>query len=337
MNKRSEICNLIDMEKPHVLALTEFGAANTIKGGELGISNYTLYQGDHSSGSGGPGRGVALYVHNSLNHSACPKLEAETFDCAAWSAIKLSNNKRLLIVVVYRSPNSQDENNEHLLEILKKAAEVRYEYLMICGDFKLPLVDWDSNLCLDSDHSFTAEFIATVENLNWFQHVQNSTQFRGEQRSCLDLIFTNEKDMVDEVSELPPLGKSDHVCQIFSMVVSEITFKNTTMERYNFKRADWNGIKKDLSSYWVDQNDPPSIMNQKFIDLISESKKRYIPLCKQSKAKHRLPWMKCPKLKKQRVRKWHSWKKFKETGLPRDYDGYKIERNPLKDLARSAK
>ena len=64
MNKGSEISAMIDEQKPHVLAFTEFGAGNTVTNGELGISGYTLYRGDHSSGGGGLGKGVGVYVAN---------------------------------------------------------------------------------------------------------------------------------------------------------------------------------------------------------------------------------------------------------------------------------
>ena len=35
--------------------------------------------------------------------------------------------------------------------------------------------------------------------------------------------------------------------------------------------------------------------------------------------------------------KWRSWTRFKSSGLPRDYDGYKHERNKLNDMIREAK
>ena len=47
--------------------------------------------------------------------------------------------------------------------------------------------------------------------------------------------------------------------------------------------------------------------------------------------------MRNTKLKAQRREKWRRWKKFKDSGLPRDYDFYKMERNRLKDMTRSAK
>ena len=39
-----------------------------------------------SDGKGGLGRGVALYMQDTLNHSACPKMDGESFDSwhGAW-------------------------------------------------------------------------------------------------------------------------------------------------------------------------------------------------------------------------------------------------------------
>ena len=47
--------------------------------------------------------------------------------------------------------------------------------------------------------------------------------------------------------------------------------------------------------------------------------------------------MKGTKVKEQRSRRWRSWRRFRDSGLPRDYDGYKIERNKLNDMVRGAK
>ena len=118
MNKRSEISALVDSQNPHILALTEFGASENVGDGELGIESYSLYRGNHSNGGGGPGKGVGLYVKDTLNHSACPVFDKVTFD-STWCTILLSDSKRLLVGVVYRSPNSTEENNKKMIDILR--------------------------------------------------------------------------------------------------------------------------------------------------------------------------------------------------------------------------
>ena len=337
MNKRSEISTLIDEHEPHVLALTEFGASNTVLDGELGIDGYTLYRGNHSSGGGGLGKGVGVYVANSLNHSACPEFDSDGFDCCTWFNIRLANKKTLLVGVVYRSPNSSGENNGKLLAMLRRAETMQCDFLTLCGDFNLPRICWSSNQCLDSDGSYSQAFLDTIEDLHLYQHATNATRFRGEQQSCLDLIFTNEEHMIEEVKDLPPIGKSDHVCQKWEVVVGEVNFRNTAVLRRNFKRANWEEIKKDLRNFEMHSSDSASESNDALVATINDSKAKNIPYCRPRSTKYRLPWMRNAGIKKQRTAKWKSWKKFRRTGLLLDYDAYKFERNRLNDVVRSAK
>ena len=336
MNKASEINALVDEQKPHVLALTEFGAGNTVKDGELGIDGYTLYRGNHSSGGGGLGKGAAAYVANTLNHAACPEFDEE-FNCSTWFKVKLSDNKTLLVGVIYRSPNSSDENNDRLLSMLRQAASSRCDFMMLCGDFNLPRINWNTNQCLESVTSYSHAFLTLVEELNLFQHASEPTRFRGEQQSILDLVFTNEEQMVEDVQELPPIGKSDHVCQKWNFVVEEVIFRNTTTLRSNFRRANWESIKDDIKAFKINRGDKSDDINDRFISMIDETRSKNVPKCRPKSVKVRLPWMRKSSIKKQRTAKWRSWKKFKQTGLLRDYDAYRFERNKLNDVIRTAK
>ena len=204
---------------------------------------------------------------------------------------------------MYRSPNSPDRNNETLLDILRIAASAKFDYLMVCGDFNLPKINWNGNLCLDMDTSFTADFIEVMEQVNWFQHSRNHTRFRGTQ-SCLDLVFANEENKIDEITELPPIGKSDHACQRWELTVSDIVLKNTNVLRPNFKRADWKKIKRDVQSLTLDPSEPAGAMMDKFLAMIDKSKKDNIPVCRPRSIKNWLPWMRHAKNKQQRTRKW---------------------------------
>ena len=143
--------------------------------------------------------------------------------------------------------------------------------------------------------------------------------------------------MVNEVNELPPIGKSDHICQQWEVVIEEVIYKNTTATRYNFKHADWTSIKAGLRNFQFDPVDSPSDMNDKLVECINNLKLKHIPRCKPRAIQHRLPWMRNAKLKRQRAEKWRRWKRFRESRLPRDFDAYKMERNRLNDMTRAAK
>ena len=133
--------------------------------GELGIEGYSLYRGNHTDGLGGPGRGAALYVSNALNHSACPLFEDVKFDCSAWSIVKLSASKSLLVGTVYRSPSSPEQNNENLLTILRIASRANCSQLLVCGDYNLPHIDWTERRSLDGEFSFTSRFLDQVDKM----------------------------------------------------------------------------------------------------------------------------------------------------------------------------
>ena len=52
--------------------------------------------------------------------------------------------------------------------------------------------------------------------------------------------------MLEEVLELPLIGKSDHVCLKWELTVKEAIFKHKFTQRPNFKRAKWAEIKSDV-------------------------------------------------------------------------------------------
>ena len=85
--------------------------------------------------------------------------------------------------------------------------------------------------------------------------------------------------MVDEVGELPPIGKSDHVCQKWELTVEDVSFRNTAVLWRNFKKANWEGIKEDLRKFEAEPSDSPNSLNDKLISIIDHSKSRNVPLC----------------------------------------------------------
>jgi len=337
MNKKSEICDLATNQKPLVIGLTEFGASNEVRDGELNITGYSLYRGDHSSGTGGLGKGVGLYIHDSLNHSACPIMEKSNFDCSAWTQIKVNNTDILLVGVVYRSPNSTHENNEQLIRIMETTKNIKYSQLVIFGDFNFPNINWKLKSCQDSENSPSIKFLHMMEELDLVQHVTESTRFRGTQNSCLDLVFTNETNMIDTVTALPPIGKSDHMCQVWHVTTEEYIFKNTTRQRYNFRKADWRGFKNELKQIEWDQNESAEALNNHLTAKIQQLKKQYVPLMLPRRNQTKLPWMKNAGIKKQKALRWKKWRTFRRNGFPEDYDAYKMERNRLTQLIRSKK
>ena len=81
-------------------------------------------------------RGILIYVRESLS--------MDNIDCnIIFSEFMLSrvmqhNNVLMHILAIYRSPNSTDENNQHMIDLLNKICPmVDLANLVIIGDFNL--------------------------------------------------------------------------------------------------------------------------------------------------------------------------------------------------------
>jgi len=71
------------------------------------------------------------------------------------------------------------------------------------------------------NNSHVESFLDTVDDLFLFLHVCQPARFRSDEApSLLDLVFTNDQEMISNLScmYLPPLGNSDHICIEFNLV-----------------------------------------------------------------------------------------------------------------------
>ena len=63
------------------------------------------------------------------------------------------------------------------------------------------------------------------------QHVNFPTRLGGcDQQSLLDLVFTNESNMVDKVEALCPLGASDHI----SLSITHVLYTESSINHPSF-------------------------------------------------------------------------------------------------------
>ena len=118
---------------------------------------------------------------------------------AVWAKISLRKNFHLLVGVCYRSSSSTTEENMQLTKVIETAAN---NYALIFWDFNYPSIDWEN---LDADNS-SRYFLDLVTDSYWTQHVSSPT--RGS--NILDLVFTTDPEMVEEVQVRENLANCDH-------------------------------------------------------------------------------------------------------------------------------
>ncbi len=247
-NKKHELAMLIDIYKPDVLVITETLPKNCdIKPteAEYDIKNYDLHTNFNSSTCR---RGVCVYVKDIFKSAKVYEKENK-FTESVWCEVKMSNNDILLIGGVYRSPNSATNNTLELNTFLRQLKIP--SHLLIAGDFNYPDIDWCNMLSTKPDDHAATQFLEVVQDCFLFQNVKHPTHYRANQDPTLiDLLFTNEEDMIYEVKHLPPLGLSHHSGLLFDYrCYSAPSTCKAERVIYKYYAGDYNNMRKFLEDY----------------------------------------------------------------------------------------
>ena len=292
---------------------------------------------------GNPKRGVIIFVLDSLDAYPVIELNDSNFDEAVFVKITVQD-KSLLFGCVYRSPNSCDQNNCYLNQLLSKANNYALQNslnLVITGDFNYKEINWHDYCSNSSSNHPSVGFIDTVLDNNFHQHVLEKTRFRGEDTPTLtDLILTNEIDTVNNLCISNPLGKSDHAVLLFNINMS-VEIPLQTRNGYNFYKANYDEIRQHLLKIdWSvlfenkSTEDCWSLLKLELNDLI----KKYVPLqrSKKSSFKNKPMWMNVECQKAMKTKKY-AWKKYKSQQSKWSALQYIRARNNCTKTLRSSK
>ena len=205
------------VELPDIIMITEVKPKNArykVTEGELKLGGYDIY----SNLTLVNGRGIIIYVKVKL-HVRETKV-GSSYQESVWITIGLQGGDELLVGCIYRSPNSDKNNNECLRSSIKEAYNMNKSHILIVGDFNYPRIDWESWYTPGDDTSSDEYiFIETLRDTYLHQHVVSHTRGRGtDQPRLLDLVLTNEEGMVEKLKNDAPLGKSDHSLIEFNFI-----------------------------------------------------------------------------------------------------------------------
>ena len=125
---------------------------------------------------------------------------------------------------------------------------------------------------------------------NFFsQHVD----FPTRKRTILDLIITDELDMVSDLTDLGPLGSSDHQALLWKSVISAVTSENQRTV-YDYARADIQGIKQQLQHVnWQEILSASSVEDNWFMfsRILRNLERDFIPLKRTCTRSQKPIWM----------------------------------------------
>ena len=283
----SELHVIIGNENPDIVVISEVLPKNsnrTIHKEEFIIPNYEMIT--HPNVINNIGRGSLMYLKRTLIYKeiklGTAKDKLDEYEEAIIVEINLNKTDRLVCASIYRREKSSDENNKKLLKILEKLSELKCSHLAIMGDFNLREINWSDYSCPgDNLEDLNHEFIECVRDCYLFQHILEPTRKRGRDTPhVLDLVFTNEENMIKDLEYLAPIGRSDHSILKFNIPCEkEITPPKIKVcyEKGNYQRLNENLNKIDWTEKLEKFKDDINKQWEIFTNIFYEEEKKFVP------------------------------------------------------------
>ena len=275
------------------------------------------------------GRGILIYVKECLGATDFNIIA--TYKEHVWRQLCLARGDKLLVDCIYRSPHSTVDNDFKLYDMFRNICAKTPSHILILGDFNFKEINWENYSCNTNETHPAYNFLESIRDCYLFQHVKQPTRFRGD--------FTNEENMIDNISYLPGEGKSDNLDLYFDYHCytkqqdAKFTKKNYFKGNYNkildqLMIVDWNQVFRRLSlaESW-------KVFANKIIKLVESD----IPECKGPRdPTKKNPYVNncCLTAIKQKHSKWTKYLHCKSDG---NYYQYKINRNKVISELRKAK
>ena len=132
-----------------------------------------------------------------------------------------------------------------ICKVISEAVQRHNSHILICGDFNYPEIECE-NECVDESADIIKPFIDTIQIFYLHQHIFEPTRHsEGNGPGLLDLVFTNEEYMVNDLIHNAGLRDSDHECLNFNFnCYGEVSNKKSMR---NYCKADFTTIRARLS------------------------------------------------------------------------------------------
>ena len=219
---------------------------------------------------------------------------------------------------------------------------MRQSHKHIRGDFNFRDINWSDMTAASNEQHNSILFIESIRDSFLFQHVTVPTRIREDNEPLiLDLIFTNEEEMVSDIQYEPSLGISDHLILSFKFNnYSDLNIEDNKYTRQNFFKGDYQSIIGQLELInWDREMDGLDLSGSltSFIKLYIDLLEKYIPESKprQNRGKNGPPiTQSCLTAIKTKHKKWLKYKYCKSH---ENFNNYKSARNRVTLELRNAK
>ena len=289
-------------------ALTETWLKDHLEA-EISIEGYTPYRQDRKrekkSNKGRDSGGTLLYLRNDLAPTAEYIIEY-TDGVIEIVGIHI-RSINMVVIVVYRQPDDMVNNHRSTSEQFGKAMKHINKKLedlpspapeiIICGDFNMPHIKWlasnpkEHNTPSD-EKKMLEQLSELVDNHFLYQHITKPTHKKG---NTLDLILTNNPELLHSYQCVPVLTVSDHyIIEAFtdyklnsqksnlSKKVDHSQLQKPSLNDLNFysEETNWEKINAEMKTYdWAREFKGKSStdMVKVFLEVCYDISKEFVP------------------------------------------------------------
>ena len=271
--------------KPDIIVITEAWTNDNITNAMLNINGYYIdpdLRIDKINSRTGVGAGIVIYVKNDLK--VFPVVDNNNFIQYSRFYICDDNKDKLYFTVIYRSPNSQNENNVKLIELVN-SLNTNSETHIILGDFNYPGIKWSS----DTSDSKGQQFLDMVNEKSLSQVVYFPTHNKG---NILDLVLTNKPENLVCIENLGYLQNSDH-----TMILGDFSF-NIQNPQTEEMISDWKNLDEEGFRTYLNNIDWDNLLDSdstetcwgNFRNVINIGLEKFVPK-KVRRSNNRPIWM----------------------------------------------
>ena len=329
VSKLSDLKVFVDQNEPDILLISESWANEQLQNSMLSLDGYNLeteLRKDRQDTLNGIGGGLLVYSKQGLK--IIPNSNQNNFN--QFCSFKIKGQKEeddINITLIYRPPSSNQENVEHLCDLISSAPD----NTLIIGDFNFPGIDWTNYTAKDAKSRL---FLETIEEHEFNQLIDFPTHIKG---NILDLALTNFPEKVLDISCLGNLANSDHSILSFD-ILTKLDFCEPDEERPDWKRCDFDGLANFFDTIcWQDylgENDTETSWSM-FKEKIDEGIEKFVPMVKKRNTKG--PKWFNRKLLKLTRKKERLWKEYIKFGDLEKFSQYKKSEKECKKAIRKAK
>ena len=339
LSKRLECVDYLRSVKPDIMCIVETKLRPSMEMNWFEEGQYRLWRADRVNKGGG---GVMVMIRKELS---VKKVDFGSDGEEVISIVVSAGNKDFNIVTVYVPPRTRSWNGEQYNNMLRSTLDrlkneaAKKERMVMVGDFNCKEVLWEDFEVKDGNEWGKEILKMMMENL-MTQWVRLPTRCRGDDTPArLDLVFTKDVKLEDEVEHVCPLGRSDHDVLKFSLDVekdAEIN-KEYMEDRLNYARADYDGLRKFFGEVdWFTMYNEKNIQMKydQFMEVYNRAVEKFVPYYSK-KTLGKSPWFdrRCIEAKRNKER---AWKRFKKRGEEWEREAYKVAKNRYVEVRRQA-